>query len=132
MFGKKKWESAEATIVLVNIKRVSSDGLTPTRQWAADVKKTDGAVFRAQIDEPRWVTDFWPPDAGAVVKVEVSPHQRRSIRREERPPAQRQGSRQDARRGVQTIARGLAHRIRRRFAAQRRRHEGYRLFRIQT
>ena len=73
MFGKKKWESAEATIVLVNIKRVSSDGLTPTRQWAADVKKTDGTVFRAQIDEPRWVSDFWPPDAGAVVKVEVSP-----------------------------------------------------------
>jgi hypothetical protein len=73
MFGKKKWEPAVATIVLVNIKRVSSDGLTPTREWAADVKKPDGTVFRARIDEPRWVTDFWPPDAGAVVKVEVSP-----------------------------------------------------------
>ena len=73
MFGKKDWEKAEATIVLVNIKRVSSDGLTPTREWAADVKKADGTVFRAKIDEPRWVTDFWPPDAGAVVKVEVDP-----------------------------------------------------------
>lgn len=73
MFGKKAWEPAEATIVVVGIKRVSSDGLTPTREWAADVKKADGSVFRAKIDEPRWVTDFWPPDAGAVVKVEVDP-----------------------------------------------------------
>jgi hypothetical protein len=74
MFGKKKsWEPAEATIVLVNIKKVSSDGLTPTREWAADVRKADGTVIRAKIDEPRWVTDFWPPDAGAVVKVEVDP-----------------------------------------------------------
>jgi hypothetical protein len=75
MFGisKKIWEPAEATIVLVNIKKVSSDGLTPTREWAADVRKADGTVVRARIDEPRWVTDFWPPDAGAVVKVEVDP-----------------------------------------------------------
>lgn len=73
VFGKKDWEPAEATIVLVNIKRVSSDGLTPTREWAADVRKADGSVVRAKIDEPRWVTDFWPPDAGAVVKVEVDP-----------------------------------------------------------
>lgn len=73
MFGKKDWEKAEATIVLVNIKRVSSDGLTPTREWAADVRKADGTVVRAKIDEPRWVTDFWPPDAGEVVKVEVDP-----------------------------------------------------------
>lgn len=74
MFGigsKKVWEPAEATIVLVNIKKVSSDGLTPTREWAADVRRADGSVVRARIDEPRWVTDFWPPDAGAVVKVEV-------------------------------------------------------------
>jgi hypothetical protein len=73
VFGKKNWESAEATIVLVNIKRVSGDGLTPTREWAADVRKADGTVVRAKIDEPRWVTDFWPPDAGAVVKVQVDP-----------------------------------------------------------
>ena len=71
--GKKVWEPAEATIVLVNIKRVSSDGLTPTREWAADVRRADGTVTRAKIDEPKWVTDFWPPDAGAVVKVEVDP-----------------------------------------------------------
>lgn len=71
MFGSKSWEPAEATIVLVNIKRVSSDGITPTREWAADVKKADGTVIRAKIDEPRWVTDFWPPEKGAVVKVEV-------------------------------------------------------------
>lgn len=69
--GKKDWEPAEATIVLVNIKKVSSDGLTPTREWAADVRRADGSVVRAKIDEPRWVTDFWPPDAGAIVKVEV-------------------------------------------------------------
>lgn len=73
MFGKKKgWEPATATIVLVNIKRVPSDGLTPTREWAADVRTADGSVSRMKIDEPRWVTDFWPPDVGDVVKVEVS------------------------------------------------------------
>ena len=71
MFGKRDWQSAEARIILVNIKRVSGDGLTPTREWAADVTRTDGTVFRARIDEPRWVTDFWPPDAGDVVKVQV-------------------------------------------------------------
>ncbi len=34
MFGmeKKEWEPAVATIVLVNIKKVSGDGLTPTRK----------------------------------------------------------------------------------------------------
>lgn len=75
MFGrsKKEWESAEATIVLVHIKKVSSDGFTPTREWAADVRRADGSVVRAKIDEPRWVTDFWPPDAGAVVKVQIDP-----------------------------------------------------------
>ncbi|WP_156465871.1 MULTISPECIES: hypothetical protein [unclassified Rathayibacter] len=73
MFGRRVWEPAVATIVLVHIKRVSSDGLTPTREWSADVRRADGSVARARIDEPRWVTDFWPPDAGAVVKVEVDP-----------------------------------------------------------
>ena len=71
MFGNRDWQPAEARIILVNIKRVSGDGLTPTREWAADVTRADGTVFRARIDEPRWVTDFWPPDAGAVVKVQV-------------------------------------------------------------
>jgi len=37
--GKKEWEPAVATIVLVNIKKVSGDGLTPTREWGADVRK---------------------------------------------------------------------------------------------
>jgi hypothetical protein len=71
--GRKEWENAEATIVLVRIKKVSSDGLTPTREWAADVRRADGTLVRAKIDEPRWVTDFWPPDAGAVVKVQINP-----------------------------------------------------------
>ena len=73
MFMKKNEVPAVARIVLVHVKRVSSDGLTTTREWAADVRTADGVVRRAKIDEPRWVTDFWPPDAGAVVKVEVSP-----------------------------------------------------------
>ncbi|NQX35133.1 hypothetical protein [Herbiconiux sp. VKM Ac-2851] len=63
--------AAEATIVLVHIRRVSSDGLTPTREWAADVRMPDGALRRTRIAEPRWVIDFWPPDAGAVVGVLV-------------------------------------------------------------
>lgn len=75
MFGRrtKDWESAEATIVLVHIKKVSSDGLTPTREWIADVRRGDGSVIRVEVGEPRWVTDFWPPDAGAVVRVLVDP-----------------------------------------------------------
>jgi|GEM_PF-2703761 len=70
--GKQEWEDAEATIVLVHVKRVSSDGLTPTREWAADARLRDGRVVRVKLDEPRWVIDFWPPDAGAVVKVRYS------------------------------------------------------------
>ena len=75
MFGrqKKQWESAEATILLVNIIKVSSDGLTPTREWVADVRRGDGSVTRLKLGEPRWVVDFWPPDAGAVVKVLIDP-----------------------------------------------------------
>ncbi|MGV8883729.1 MAG: hypothetical protein ACOH19_16395 [Rhodoglobus sp.] len=72
MFGRANWEPARAVIVLVHIKRVSSDGLTLTREWAADVTRSDGSVVRAQIDEPRWVTDFWPPDAGDRVLVLVN------------------------------------------------------------
>lgn len=72
MFGRAKaWESAEATILAVRIVRVSSDGQTPTRQWVAEVRRADGSSFRATIDEPRWTTDFWPPDAGDVVRVRV-------------------------------------------------------------
>ncbi len=75
MFGrqKKHWEDAQATILLVTITKVSSDGLTPTREWAAEVRRTDGTAFRARIAEPRWVTDFWPPDAGDTVKVQIDP-----------------------------------------------------------
>lgn len=40
------------------------------------MRQADGSMFRAKIDEPRWVTDFWPPDAGAVVKVDVDPKTR--------------------------------------------------------
>ncbi|MCU1481527.1 MAG: hypothetical protein JWQ19_2313 [Subtercola sp.] len=68
---RKNWQPASAVIVLVTIKRVSSDGLTPTREWAADVTAADGTVTRAKIGEPRWVTDFWPPSVGAVIAVEI-------------------------------------------------------------
>jgi len=70
MFGKS-WEPAEATIVLVNIKHVSGSGSTVTQEWAADVRKADGTVVRAKIDEPRLAINFWAPVVGDVVKVEV-------------------------------------------------------------
>ena len=70
MFGKS-WEPAEATIVLVNVKHVSSSGSTVTYEYAADVRKADGTVVRAKIDEPRLAIDFWPPSVGDVLKVEV-------------------------------------------------------------
>ena len=73
MFGRKNWQPAEATIVLVRVKRVSSDGQPPTREWAADVRTADGSVFRAKLDEPRWTVDFWPPDARQVVAVQHDP-----------------------------------------------------------
>ena len=70
MFGKS-WEPAEATIVLVNTKYVSGSGMTSIQEWAADVRKADGTVVRAKIDEPRIATNFWAPVVGDVVKVEV-------------------------------------------------------------
>lgn len=70
MFGKS-WEPAEATIVLVNIKSVSGSGMTTIHEWAADVRKADGTVVRAKIDEPRFGMNFWAPVKGDVVKVEV-------------------------------------------------------------
>lgn len=68
MFGKT-WLSGEATIVAVNIKRVSSDGLTPTREFAADVRIPGRDPVRVRLDEARWTTDFWAPGVGDVVNV---------------------------------------------------------------
>jgi hypothetical protein len=65
MFGKK-WHPGTATIVAVNIVRVSSDGQTPTREFAADIVVPGVAPFRAKLTEPRWTADFWPPTAREV------------------------------------------------------------------
>ena len=65
MFGKtKKTEvSGTAAILAVNIVRVSSDGQTPTREFAADIAVEGVEPFRAKLGEPRWTADFWPPSA---------------------------------------------------------------------
>ena len=65
MFGKiKKTEvKGSAVIVAVNIVRVSSDGQTPTREFAADISVTDVEAFRTKLGEPKWTADFWPPTA---------------------------------------------------------------------
>ncbi|MEP6478202.1 MAG: hypothetical protein ABJB03_02330 [Rhodoglobus sp.] len=68
MFGKT-WLSGEATIVAVNIKRVSGDGLTPTREFAADLRIAGREPVRVRLDEARWTADFWPPSVGDVVNV---------------------------------------------------------------
>ncbi|PXW29097.1 UNVERIFIED_CONTAM: hypothetical protein DES50_110133 [Williamsia faeni] len=65
MFGKT-WVSGTATIVAVNIVRVSSDGQTPTREFAADIVVPGIDPFRAKLTEPRWTTDFWPPSAREI------------------------------------------------------------------
>lgn len=65
MFGKT-WVSGTATIVAVNIAKVSSDGQTPTREFAADVVVPGVAPFRTKLTEPRWTADFWPPNAREV------------------------------------------------------------------
>lgn len=69
MFGKN-WQSAEATILQVHIKKTSGDGLVSIREFAAEVRPGSGDVFRAKIDEPRWTMDFFPPSVRDVVKVE--------------------------------------------------------------
>ena len=68
MFGKT-WLSGEATIVAVNIKRVSSDGLTPTREFAADVRIPGREPQRMLLNEARWTADFWAPEVGHIVNV---------------------------------------------------------------
>jgi hypothetical protein len=65
VFGKiKKTEvSGTAEILAVNIVRVSSDGQTPTREFAADITVPGVELFRAKLGEPRWTADFWPASA---------------------------------------------------------------------
>jgi hypothetical protein len=65
VFGKtKKTEvSGTAAIIAVNIVKVSSDGQTPTREFAADITVPGVELFRAKLGEPRWTADFWPATA---------------------------------------------------------------------
>jgi hypothetical protein len=63
VFGKKGWVGGTATIVAVNIVSVSSDGQTPTREFAADIVVPGVEPFRIKLGEPRWTADFWPPTA---------------------------------------------------------------------
>ncbi|MDO9397365.1 MAG: hypothetical protein Q7T71_12520 [Herbiconiux sp.] len=77
MMRSKRWIGATGLILQVQIIRVSSDGLTPTRAWAVEVRAADGSLSRARVSEPRWVTDFWPPDAGQTVRVLV--HERSGV-----------------------------------------------------
>ena len=65
MFGKlKKTEvSGSAAIIAVNIVRVSSDGQTPTREFAADISVPGVDPFRTKLCEPKWTADFWPATA---------------------------------------------------------------------
>lgn len=65
MFGKS-WTSGEAKIIAVNIVRVSSDGITPTREFAADVAVPGVDPFRARLGEAKFTADFWPANVGEV------------------------------------------------------------------
>jgi hypothetical protein len=64
MFGKKDWTTGEAKILAMNIVRVSGDGLTPTREFAADITVTGVETFRAKLEEAKFTADFWPPSVG--------------------------------------------------------------------
>jgi len=65
VFGKTKKTEVEGTalILAVDIVRVSSDGQTPTREFAADIAVPDVEPFRTKLTEPKWTADFWPPTA---------------------------------------------------------------------
>ncbi|MFT4088366.1 MAG: hypothetical protein QM658_14675 [Gordonia sp. (in: high G+C Gram-positive bacteria)] len=41
----------------MHVKKVSGGGSTITREWAEDVRCADGSVVRAEIDEPRSVSN---------------------------------------------------------------------------
>lgn len=65
VFGRvKKTEvPGTAVIIAVNVIRVSSDGITPTREFAADITVPGVEPFRAKLGEPKWTADFWPASA---------------------------------------------------------------------
>jgi hypothetical protein len=74
MFGRAKWEKAEATII------ASEFGLgTSLYTWfVADVKTPDGQTFRTKLKRPRASMNFWEPYPGAVVGVEYDPKSRQA------------------------------------------------------
>jgi hypothetical protein len=74
MFGRAKWEKAEATII------ASEFGLgTSLYTWfVADVKTPDGQIFRTKLKRPRASMNFWEPYPGAVVGVEYDPKSRQA------------------------------------------------------
>ena len=69
MFGRTKWEKAEATIIASEFGRGSS-----VYTWfVADVKTADGQTFRTKLKRPAGGVNFWQPYPGAVVGVEYDP-----------------------------------------------------------
>jgi hypothetical protein len=73
MFGRKSWKSGEAKVLAVNIIRVTPDGVTPTREFAADISVPGVDPFRAKLGEARFTADFWPPSVGEVRGVLFDP-----------------------------------------------------------
>jgi hypothetical protein len=70
VFGHS-WEPGTATIVAVHIKSTTGDGMVSRREYAADVVLGERAPTRVLLQEPMFTTNFWPPDVGDVVRVDV-------------------------------------------------------------
>jgi hypothetical protein len=68
MFGRD-WERAEAVIVMRHVKKTSGDGSVVIYEYVADVSPSNGAPFRATLQEPGISTNFWPPSMGDRVGV---------------------------------------------------------------
>jgi hypothetical protein len=71
VFGRS-WQPGSATIVASRDAKVSGDGLVTVREFVADVRSDDGATaFRTVLKEPRIATDFWRPNDGDTVRVQI-------------------------------------------------------------
>jgi hypothetical protein len=71
MFGNN-WESAEATILSALKPRATSNSPMPVAdKFAVEVRPSAAPAFRTTVNAPFIATDFWPPDVGDVVLVEV-------------------------------------------------------------
>jgi hypothetical protein len=76
----RHWEKAEGTIVAKTPAKNQGSSNTWSRtmyDYAVDVKLASGETFRAEVHTPTVMTDFWQPEVGDPVGVEVDTKSRK-------------------------------------------------------